>query len=131
MKLKLLMTLLISATAWQVQAKPSWAEHSEKHPKHSQHDHDHQGHSHKGQKGKHNYAHNNLPYGLQKKLARTGTLPPGWQKKTNGQYYLSSSYITKDNVIKTVGDGVIQVKVNNDVLTVIEATRQIIGVLSK
>jgi len=25
--------------------------------------------------------HRNLPRGLQKKLARTGTLPPGWQKK--------------------------------------------------
>lgn len=72
-----------------------------------------------------------LPYSVRVKLARQKRTPVGWYKRADGRYCLTRRAYRKAPVLKRKGDGVVQVRVNNDVLTVVEATRQILDVMRR
>ena len=84
----------------------------------------------------HKNGQNNLPPGLQKKVARGGTLPPGWEKR------LQKGEVIDDEVYQHAGpvpesisvrlppmpEGAIEVKIEGKVVRLIEATRTILDV---
>ena len=73
-----------------------------------------------------------LPPGLQKKVERGGELPPGWEKKLKAGEILDQEIYEKGIVVKPVdGDGVITIKIDDKIIRLIEATREIIDVLSE
>ena len=75
--------------------------------------------------------HKHLPPGLQKKLDRGQTLPPGWQKKiARGEVLDLRVYRHAQVIIPLDRYGVISVLVNNKVVRLIQATREILGVFN-
>lgn len=71
-----------------------------------------------------------LPPGLQKKVERGGELPPGWQKKLKKGETLDQEVYNHGTVIKPVNkDGIITIKIEDRILRVIEATREIVDIL--
>lgn len=88
-------------------------------------------------KGFYSVQSQNLPPGLQKKVAKGGSLPPGWQKKvTKGQVIPSDIYrqaepLPKDIMIQlpplTAGTSIM--KIDNRIVKVADATKTIIDVI--
>lgn len=71
-----------------------------------------------------------LPSGLQKKLDRGGTLPPGWERRlVRGQVMEESIYRESEIVIPVDRDGLLTVRVEGKLIKLIEATREIIEVV--
>lgn len=83
-----------------------------------------------------------LPPGLQKNVARGKALPPGWVNKISKDDY---SVITQDGrqviildkdvydratLLSRPRDGVVQVKLDNRTLEIVEATRAVLNVLN-
>ena len=71
-----------------------------------------------------------LPPGLQKKVARGGELPPGWQKKLSVGKSLDEQVYSNAEVVVPVDDhGMVTVEVNDRVVKLIKASREIVEIL--
>jgi len=114
--------LLISATVISFLASPAFA----KKPKHAQKHADKHGHNHD-----YNHKHKRLPPGLRKKLERGGALPPGWQKKVARGEVLDIRVYRHGRVIVPLDrHGAISILVDNRVIRLIKATREILDVFN-
>jgi hypothetical protein len=70
-----------------------------------------------------------LPQGLQMKLDRGGSLPPGWQKKlVKGEVLEESVYNHGEVVIPIDSDGMLTVRIEGKLIKLIEATREIVEI---
>lgn len=73
-----------------------------------------------------------LPPGLQKKVERGGELPPGWQKKLRKGEILDQEVYDRGTVVKPADkNGIITIKIEDRVIRLIEATREIVSILAK
>lgn len=71
-----------------------------------------------------------LPQGLQMKLDRGGSLPPGWQKKlVRGQILVEPIYNHSEIVIPIDSEGLLTVRVEGKLIRLVEATREIIDIV--
>ncbi len=71
-----------------------------------------------------------LPPGLQKKVQRGGSLPPGWQKKLKKGATIERAVYDQGTIIKPVDAvGVITIKVDNKIIRLMKATREIVDIL--
>jgi len=91
----------------------------------------------KGNKGKNKNSKKALPYGLQKKLARGGQLPPGWQDKVvrgevlDGDILKQSAYLPSElsKRLPTLEEGVEIRRVGDKVVRVLEGNGTVIDVI--
>lgn len=71
-----------------------------------------------------------LPPGIEKKYERTGELPPGWEKKLDvGKRLDRDIYGHARVVVPLDNDGLITVRIENKVVRLIQATREIVEIL--
>ena len=71
-----------------------------------------------------------LPQGLQMKLDRGGSLPPGWQKKlVKGEVLGEPIYNHSKVVIPIDSEGMLTVRVEGKLIKLIEATREIVEIV--
>jgi 23S rRNA C2498 (ribose-2'-O)-methylase RlmM len=71
-----------------------------------------------------------LPQGLQMKVDRGGSLPPGWQKKlVKGEVLEESVYNHSVLVIPLDSKGLLTVRVEGKLIRLVEATREIIEIV--
>lgn len=71
-----------------------------------------------------------LPPGIEKKYERTGELPPGWEKKLAvGKRLDLDIYGHARVVVPLDNDGLITVRIENKVVRLIQATREIVEIL--
>jgi hypothetical protein len=71
-----------------------------------------------------------LPQGLQMKVDRGGSLPPGWQKKlAKGEVLEESVYNHSVLVIPLDSKGLLTVRVEGKLIRLVEATREIIEIV--
>lgn len=71
-----------------------------------------------------------LPPGIEKKYERTGELPPGWEKKLAVGERLDRDVYDHSSVIVPLGkDGIVTVRIENKVVRLVQATREIIEIL--
>ncbi|MHC6648165.1 hypothetical protein ACYTPF_16455 [Alteromonas sp. HB246098] len=71
-----------------------------------------------------------LPPGIEKKYERTGELPPGWEKKLTVGKRLDHDIYDHARVVVPLGDdGLITVRIENKVVRLIQATREIVEIL--
>lgn len=71
-----------------------------------------------------------LPRGLQMKLDRGGSLPPGWERKVVRGEVLDESLLEQSEIAVPVdSDGLLTVRIGGKLIKVIEATREIIDVV--
>ncbi len=70
-----------------------------------------------------------LPPGLEKKVARGEPLPPGWQKKLHVGDTLDYAVYHHGEIIRRDSDGIVTVSVDGRIIRVIENTREIIEIL--
>jgi len=71
-----------------------------------------------------------LPQGLQMKLDRGGSLPPGWQKKlVRGEILGEPIYSHSEIVIPLDSNGLLTVRVEGKLIQLIEATREIVEIV--
>ncbi|MDI9243895.1 hypothetical protein [Marinobacter sp. CHS3-4] len=79
--------------------------------------------------GNHN---SELPPGLQKKVQQGKPLPPGWQKKMDIR---SGGRLNQDlydyGEVRDLGDGRQEVRIEDQIYTVIKDTREIIDILEQ
>lgn len=121
-------TLSVAVIAVAFLANPAFSKkpkHANKHGnKHAQkHGHKH-GHSQKHKKKR-------LPPGLQKKVERGGALPPGWQKKVARGQVLDYRVYRQGRVIVPIDKyGAVSIMVDNKVIRLIHATREILDVFN-
>ncbi|MBL4608623.1 MAG: hypothetical protein JKY01_12455 [Pseudomonadales bacterium] len=79
-------------------------------------------------KKEHNKHH--LPPGLQMKADNGGSLPPGWKKKLSKGKVLDKNIYDQGKVIKAIdGKGIITVQVDDKVVRLYKATREIVDIL--
>lgn len=91
----------------------------------------------KGKKDKHNKKHKTLPHGLQKKLARGGQLPPGWQNKVVRGEVLGNDILRQSEYLPSaltrrlpeLEDGVEIRRVGDKVVRVLEGSGTVIDVI--
>lgn len=73
-----------------------------------------------------------LPPGLQKKIDQGKPLPPGWQKKLNiGPGDRLHRDLYDYGTVRDLGDGRQEVRIEDQVYTVIKDTREIINILDQ
>lgn len=73
-----------------------------------------------------------LPPGLQKKAERGQPLPPGWQKKLQVGAILDDDIYHYGVVIRPRDrDGYITIRVDNEIIRLVDATREIVEILSQ
>lgn len=71
-----------------------------------------------------------LPQGLQMKLDRGGSLPPGWERKVVRGEVLDESLLDNSEIVIPIdSDGLLTVRIEGKLIKVIEATREIIEVV--
>ena len=71
-----------------------------------------------------------LPQGLQMKVDRGGSLPPGWQKKlAKGEVLEELVYNHSVLVIPLDSKGLLTVRVEGKLIQLVEATREIIEIV--
>ena len=71
-----------------------------------------------------------LPPGLAKKYDRTGELPPGWEKKLAVGKRLDRDIYKHARVVVPLGkEGTVTVRIENKVVRLIQATREIVEIL--
>jgi len=81
-------------------------------------------------KGKGKNKDKQLPQGLQMKLDRGGSLPPGWQKKlVKGEILGEPIYSHSVLVIPLDSKGLLTVRVEGKLIQLVEATREIIEIV--
>lgn len=77
------------------------------------------------------HKHKHLPPGLQKKLDRGQPLPPGWQKKiARGEVLDIHTYRGARVIIPIDRHGVVSILVDDRVVRLIHATREILDVFN-
>ena len=70
------------------------------------------------------------PSGIQKKLDRDGSLPPGWEKKLVKGQKMEQEVFKQGEIVVPINDkGEITVRVEDKVVRLYEATKEIIEVL--
>ena len=73
---------------------------------------------------------NKLPPGLQKKAAKGKSLPPGWQKKLSKGSRLDKAVYDEGRVVVPIDDkGIITLRVEDKMIRLFKATREIVEVL--
>ncbi|CAI3959150.1 hypothetical protein WE348_10610 [Alteromonas macleodii] len=71
-----------------------------------------------------------LSPGIEKKYERTGELPPGWEKKLAVGNRLDRDIYNHARIIVPLGeDGLVTVRIENKVVRLIQATREIVEIL--
>ncbi len=71
-----------------------------------------------------------LPQGLQMKLERGGSLPPGWQRKLVRGEVLDESIYRQGEIVIPVDDrGLLTVRIEGKLIRLVEATREIIDIV--
>jgi hypothetical protein len=71
-----------------------------------------------------------LPQGLQMKLDRGGSLPPGWQRElVKGEIMGEPIYSHSEVVIPLDSKGLLTVRVEGKLIQLVEATREIIEIV--
>ena len=71
-----------------------------------------------------------LPQGLQMKVDRGGSLPPGWEKKlVKGEILEEPVYNHSEIVIPLDSEGFLTVRVEGKLIRLVEATREIVEIL--
>ena len=71
-----------------------------------------------------------LPPGLKMKADKGGALPPGWKKKLAKGKMLDQSVYDQGVVVKAIDSkGIITVRVDDKVLRLFKATREIVDIL--
>ena len=71
-----------------------------------------------------------LPRGLQMKLERGGSLPPGWERKlVRGETLEENVYHQSEIVIPVDSDGLLTVRIEGKLIRLVEATREIIDIV--
>jgi len=88
-------------------------------------------------KNKNKQKNKNLPYGLQKKLARGGQLPPGWQDKVSRGEVLSTEILQQSvrlpsdltRRLPELEDGVVIRRVGDKVVRVLEGNGTVLDVI--
>lgn len=71
-----------------------------------------------------------LPPGLQKKVTHGGELPPGWQKKLAVGESLDPEIYDSAQVLMPIdNDGIITIAVEDRIVRLIDATREIVEIL--
>jgi hypothetical protein len=71
-----------------------------------------------------------LPPGLQKKVERGGELPPGWQNKlTVGESLDEEVYDSAEVIVPVDDHGILTIKVEDRIVKLIEASREIVETL--
>jgi len=72
----------------------------------------------------------NLPPGLQKKVARGEPLPPGWQKKLKvGEPLSREVYSHREVVVPIDDEGLVTVRIEGKLIRLIDATREVVELL--
>ncbi|AGN11342.1 hypothetical protein [Simiduia agarivorans] len=71
-----------------------------------------------------------LPPGLEKKLEKGEALPPGWQKKLIVGHRLDDGVYRRGRVIHRGDNGEVTIEVEDEVIRVIENTREILEILT-
>ena len=72
-----------------------------------------------------------LPQGLQMKLERGGSLPPGWEKKlVRGAVLEEPIYHQSEVVIPVDSEGLLTVRVEGKLIKLIQATREIVDIVN-
>ena len=119
-------TLFVSVFAIIFLANPAFA----KKPKHANKHAQKHGHNHKhGNSQKHKKKR--LPPGLQKKVDKGQALPPGWQKKVSRGQVLDYRVYRHGRVIIPIDKyGAVSILVDNKVIRLIHATREILDVFN-
>ena len=123
-------TLFVAIIAVAFLTSPAFAKkpkHANKHANKHAHNQNHE----------HKYKHKNknkkkrLPPGLQKKVDRGQALPPGWQNKVaRGQVLDYRVYRHGRVIIPIDKHGAVSILVDNKVIRVIQATREILDVFN-
>ena len=73
---------------------------------------------------------NQLPQGLQMKVDRGGSLPPGWEKKlVKGEVLEEPIYKYSEIVIPLDSEGLLTVRVEGKLIRLVQATREIVEIL--
>lgn len=73
---------------------------------------------------------NPLPQGLQMKLERGGSLPPGWHRKlVRGEVLQEPVYNHSEVVIPVDSEGMLTLRVEGKLIKLIEATREIVEIV--
>ena len=73
-----------------------------------------------------------LPPGLQKKVARGQELPPGWKKKLQPGSIMDRAVYDHGVVIRSEdAHGIVTIRVEDEVVRLIRATREIVDILSR
>lgn len=76
------------------------------------------------------HKHNHLPPGLKMKADRGGSLPPGWKNKLAKGAVLDKRIYDQGKVIKAIDSkGIITVKVDDKVVRLYKASREIVDIL--
>lgn len=118
--------LCVSIATIALLANPAFAKkpkHAQKYAEEHNHNHNH-GHSKK-------YKKKRLPPGLRKKADRGQALPPGWQKKVARGHVLDVRVYRKGRIIIPIDKyGAVSILVDNKVIRVIQATREILDVFN-
>ena len=79
---------------------------------------------------KHKNKDKQLPQGLQMKLDRGGSLPPGWQRKlVRGEILAEPIYSHSEIVIPVDSEWLLTVRVEGKLIRLIQATREIIDIV--
>ena len=123
-------TLFVTIIAVAFLSNPAFAKkpkHADKHANKYAQEHGHgKSHGHKNKNKK-----KRLPPGLQKKVDRGQALPPGWQKKVARGQVLDARVYRMGRVIIPVDQyGAVSILVDNKVIRVIQATREILDVFN-
>ncbi|WP_158681585.1 hypothetical protein [Microbulbifer pacificus] len=72
-----------------------------------------------------------LPPGLQKKAERGGELPPGWKKKLVRGHVLEDSIYSHAVIVQPVDrHGLITVRIEGELVRLVNATHEIVDILS-
>ena len=107
---------------------------------HSQHDRDERYHYRNQNRYYNDADYRQLPPGLQKNVERGKAVPPGWTKKLDQRYYstqyrngryvyvINPDAYQRATVISRPRSGVVQIRLDNCTLEIIEATRAILNV---
>jgi len=71
-----------------------------------------------------------LPQGLQMKVDRGGSLPPGWEKKlVKGEVMEEPVYNHSEIVIPLDSEGLLTVRIEGKLIRLVQATREIVEIL--
>ena len=72
-----------------------------------------------------------LPYGLQKKVERGQSLPPGWEKKLKVGYHLERDIYRQGAIVVPLDSrGLLTIRLEGKLVRLVGATREIVEILN-